>query len=329
LILALETTAAQAAPVTIGQRPPTAPFAVCPGGDFDLAQLTVAAGSDYVVPPGYTEITSWSTYASEGVGQILTFKVFHLLGGLQYEVVGEDAEELTPEQVNTFQVEMHVAEDDVIGLGEGNASPTLPDACVFLTNNPGDTYGAHAPGALVGETETFQIEKDDRVNVEAMISAPPVLNLITPQSGAATGGTSVVIAGHEFSGARAVRFGKAPAGSFTVNSDNAITAVSPPGSGAETVDVTVTTAAGTTPTVEADRFTYVPVSPAVSSEAGHCVVPKLKGKRLRADRRRLRRAGCRLGKVRGHRARSARVRRQSVRPGTVLPQGSRVNVRVE
>jgi DNA-binding beta-propeller fold protein YncE len=56
-----------------------------------------------------------------------------------------------------------------------------------------------------------------------------------------------------------------------------------------------------------------------------CVVPNVRGKRLRTARRKLRRAECRLGKVKGH---GRRVRRQSPRPGKDLPSGSRVNVRL-
>ena len=56
-----------------------------------------------------------------------------------------------------------------------------------------------------------------------------------------------------------------------------------------------------------------------------CVVPNLKRKKLRADRRNLINADCTLGRVRGH---GKRVRKQSVAPGTVLPPGSPVNVKL-
>jgi hypothetical protein len=59
-----------------------------------------------------------------------------------------------------------------------------------------------------------------------------------------------------------------------------------------------------------------------------CVVPNLKGHKLRADRKQLKKAGCKLGKVRGHKSKSAKVKKQSVKPGTVLPVGSKVNVKL-
>jgi hypothetical protein len=59
-----------------------------------------------------------------------------------------------------------------------------------------------------------------------------------------------------------------------------------------------------------------------------CVVPKLKGKKLKATKRALRNADCRLGKVlpKGHQA--GRVKHQSRTVGKVLPAGSKVNVKV-
>lgn len=59
-----------------------------------------------------------------------------------------------------------------------------------------------------------------------------------------------------------------------------------------------------------------------------CVVPELRGRRLTADRRKLRRAACRLGKVAGARSRSSRVIEQHPRPGRVLAPGSSVSVKL-
>jgi hypothetical protein len=95
---------------------------------------------------------------------------------------------------------------------------------------------------------------------------PPSVTSISPNNGPAAGGTPIIIAGNNFTGANAVRFGGTPATSFTVNSATSITATSPAGSG--TVDVTVTNSGGTSATSSADQFAYVapPVaSPSVTS----------------------------------------------------------------
>jgi glucosylceramidase len=84
---------------------------------------------------------------------------------------------------------------------------------------------------------------------------PPSVSAVSPSSGPTAGGTSVRITGSGLTGTSAVRFGAQTAGSFTVDGDGQITASSP-GAAAGTVDVTVTTPAGTSATSAADRYTY-------------------------------------------------------------------------
>jgi hypothetical protein len=75
------------------------------------------------------------------------------------------------------------------------------------------------------------------------------------------GGTTITITGTGFAGTSAVEFGPLPATSFKVASGTKLTAVVPAES-AGTVNVTVTTAAGTSPAVLGDHLTYV--KPAVT-----------------------------------------------------------------
>lgn len=81
----------------------------------------------------------------------------------------------------------------------------------------------------------------------------PLVAAISPASGGAVGGDSVIITGSGFTGATAVDFGGASA-QMTVDSDTEITATSPPGNG--TVDVTVVTPVGTSAASPADQFSY-------------------------------------------------------------------------
>src|SRR5262249_41317928 len=83
-----------------------------------------------------------------------------------------------------------------------------------------------------------------------------------PTGGAAAGGDVVTISGVNFTGVTTVSFG-ADAALFTFNSDTQISATSPAGTG--TVDVTVVTPAGTSPTGAVDQFTYTPPAPQVTS----------------------------------------------------------------
>ena len=69
------------------------------------------------------------------------------------------------------------------------------------------------------------------------------------------GGNRVTIAGSDFLGATSVDFGSTAATSFVVDSDQAITAVSPAGSVGQ-VDITVTGPDGGSPIDPADQYTY-------------------------------------------------------------------------
>jgi alpha-tubulin suppressor-like RCC1 family protein len=84
----------------------------------------------------------------------------------------------------------------------------------------------------------------------------PSITAVVPAAGPLAGGSSVTVTGANFTGATAVHFGSAPATSFVVHSASSITAVAPAGS-LGTVNVTVTTPAGISPPVSADRFTYL------------------------------------------------------------------------
>ncbi len=91
---------------------------------------------------------------------------------------------------------------------------------------------------------------------------PPSISGLTPNSGPATGGTSVTISGNSFTGATAVTFGGVAATSFTVNSSNLITAVTPAGT-VGLADVVVTAPLGTA--TRAGGFTYISTTPTITN----------------------------------------------------------------
>lgn len=73
----------------------------------------------------------------------------------------------------------------------------------------------------------------------------------------------------------------------------------------------------------------LPVAEAVQSQSDPgCVVPRLGGRSLKASRAKLRQVGCALGKIRGGWSRTARIIKQGVAPGTLLPAGARVSVKL-
>jgi alpha-tubulin suppressor-like RCC1 family protein len=97
----------------------------------------------------------------------------------------------------------------------------------------------------------------------------PAVSGVQPGAGLVQGGTAVTISGSNFTEVLAVKFGSSEASGVEVDSPTSISAISPPGTG--TVDVTVTTAPGTSPVNPLDRFVYVPVEepPAISKVVPH------------------------------------------------------------
>jgi hypothetical protein len=87
------------------------------------------------------------------------------------------------------------------------------------------------------------------------VATPPTVTGVTPNSGPSGGGTTVTITGTGFTCVTGVKFGTTPAATFTVVNSTTITATSPPGTPG-TVDVTVTSCNGTSPTNTGDQFTF-------------------------------------------------------------------------
>jgi hypothetical protein len=133
------------------------------------------------------------------------------------------------------------------GNGEYKSSQvteSTPGSYQWVASYSGDAINESAQSAC----------NDAKEQVMVAATAPTVTR-VEPVDGPAAGGTLVAITGTGFSGASAVKFGSANATSFTVNSEDSITATSPLGSG--TVDVTVSTLGATSATNAADRFTYL------------------------------------------------------------------------
>ena len=112
--------------------------------------------------------------------------------------------------------------------------------------------------------------------ITAGASAPPAVYAVDPTTGPTSGGTAVAIFGSGFAHALSVQFGPnriaqvcpapPPGGPcFNIADDTRIFTTSTSGT-AGTIDVTVTTSAGTSPATTGDHFTYVaPTLPAVNA----------------------------------------------------------------
>ncbi|MFJ9447007.1 PxKF domain-containing protein [Kitasatospora sp. NPDC101235] len=142
----------------------------------------------------------------------------------------------------------HLAGTTAVAFGGTLASnvTVVDDSTVTVTAPP------HATGA-VDVTLTAR-GRTVAAGQYAYEDPAPVLAGIAPDHGPLAGGTTVTITGSHLTGATAVNFGSTPVASFTVDSDTQITATAPAANAVGTVDVTVTTPAGTSP---AAHYGYV------------------------------------------------------------------------
>lgn len=225
--------------------------------------------------------------------------------------------------IETFTAVLPIEAGELVAISypyeAGLASLESPASEAFFT--PPLAVGQTRPATEEG---AFPYE----LGFGAEVQPAPTIASIGPTAGPTTGGTAVVVAGTDLEGATSVRFGSSSAPSFTVDSETQITAIAPPAA-AGPVAISVTTPAGSARSN--GQFTYLtgpaPMSPVPASV---CTVPKLKGEKLKAAKRTLRAADCKIGRVvkkpSGPTAKASRVTWQKPRAGTVLAPGSKVGI---
>ena len=101
-------------------------------------------------------------------------------------------------------------------------------------------------------------------NVVAAYGLAPTVSSVSPTSGSTVGGTSVTITGTNLTGATGVSFGGTAGTGVVVNGATSVT-VNSPAHAAGVVDITVTTANGTSATSASDQVTYAALTPTITS----------------------------------------------------------------
>jgi IPT/TIG domain/PASTA domain len=301
--------AAQASTVTIGSVLPTT-YTLTPFGQPQtLFNTTLPEKGAKLTSPVDGAIVRWRMLGAKGGPFYL--RVLHPNGSGAYKATqSSTAATPTGEGLQTFSTNVPVQSGDQIGIDPSNPTDEIGVATV-----PGAGYAFIFPSPFNGATVAPSgTESGKEIELSAEVQPAPSIDALENFSGSIAGGTVVKIKGEDLNGASAVKFGAKPATTFSVESESLITATSPRSSIAGFVDVTVTTNAGTSPAVRSDRFKY---------EA--CVVPKLKGKILKAARKALKKADCKLGKVRGE----GKVVSQNPKPRKVKLPGTKVNVKLK
>jgi hypothetical protein len=321
---------AQAAIVTVGS-PLTANFLPGVAGEKGILGINPELGE-----PG--------THVSSPVdGAVVGWKVLGEGGPFELRVV-------RPEGAGTFLAGAASAPQTLSSYGVGSFATDLPIEAGELVGirvaegaRIGNAMG-DAPGSTAAvwegspESEAVAPEREAaewELSFSATVLPAPTVLSVTPASGPTAGGTSVTVTGTDFTDVESISFGSVPAASYTVTSEGQLTAVAPAGTSAGAVPISVTTEAGTASSSQ--PFTYIaPTPPASTGPAPappaqptpECVVPKLKGKKLKAARKIVAKADCKLGKVtrKGAAGKRAKVVKQKPKARTTRAPRSKVNV---
>jgi hypothetical protein len=309
---------AQAAIVTVGS-PLSAAFTSTEAGisAATSVNLQLPESGAHLTSPINGTIVGWHLLDASG-GPFRLRVVHPLVPGTVMATATSAA--LIPSNLGlqTASTNLPIKAGDFIGLDTASSSDHIG-----VSSAVGSTVGIWAPPLQEGLERSISLEIPSELAFNAEVQPPPTLTGLGTTSGSTSGGTAVTISGTDFEGATAVRFGAAAASGFTINSEGQITATAP-AAAAGPVNVSVTTPAGVA--TSSQLFTYTPLTPAPT-----CIVPKLKGKKLKAAKKDVRRADCKLGKVKklkGATAKTGKVVKQSPKAGKVLPAGSKVAVKL-
>jgi hypothetical protein len=306
------------------------------GNSVTVANATVSDPEARAVSPVDGAVVRWRLGPQPGEASY-SLDILRPVGAGAYVLAATSTPHLAaPAWTEVFPTNLPIRAGDLIGLNVQASALPLTLAVVPVPSPAQyfwDPALTDSTPASVPQTQGLE------VNFNADVRPAPQVTLLSPAAGSTGGGTVVKIAGSNFSAVSGVAFGSAPAASFNVDSEGVITATAPPAvDGVGPVDVTVTNAVGTSAVGAQDRFTYqAPAAPSAPSTpspstappvAPSCTVPRLIGRQLAASRRLIGRRHCLLGTVLDRKKGPKKVVRQSPKPGTVRPAGSRVNLTV-
>ena len=260
------------------------------GTGFVVGSTTVAFGAGAGTSVSCTSTTSCSATSPAGSAGVVDLTVTTAGGTSTISSADHFTYDATPSVTAVSPNAGPIAGGTVVTVsGTGFADSIATTGVTFAGNNATSytinsdtsitaTSPAHAAGVadvvVTNETGSSSTSSADHFSYEAV----PSVTGISPAAGTTNGGDVVTITGTGFVvGSTTVAFGAGAGTSVTCTSTTSCSATSPAGS-AGVVDLTVTTAGGTSTISSADHFTYdatpsvTAVSPAAGPIAGGTVV---------------------------------------------------------
>lgn len=141
----------------------------------------------------------------------------------------------------------------------GATSVTFGSATATITGNTSTRVTVTLPTGYGTKDVSVTTTAGSVLSPNAFTYSSPTIGSISPNSGPATGGTSVYVNGTNLTYATGVTFGGV-AGTMTAVSDTRVTVLTPVGATAGSVDVVVS-ASGPASATSTGGFTYTPTSP--------------------------------------------------------------------
>jgi hypothetical protein len=233
--------------------------------NFTLLQATTPEAGTLLAVPTDGTITSWLVRAEGESSSTFALRVMRPAAGGAFTGAGTSAAAASLDGATPNGVSMPILAGDHIGIDLNTHSGSF--ALVnqrIIAGAVEDSWDPILPDMSTLAPTAQETGYVPEFNATVLLTTPTVGGL-GPSTGTTAGGDQVTIAGDHLAGTTAVAFGSVRAASFTVASDNIITATTPPES-AGPVDVIVTTPAGASAITAADHYTFV--APAASSPTG-------------------------------------------------------------
>lgn len=223
------------------------------GGQFNTG---LATPGDSLAMPADGVITGWRVRGQASGGGVLRLHVIRPVAGGQYMGVIDTGAAADVTGLNLNPTSLPAMAGDTFSITTESYNIPGAIAGIGYVNSVGGSY-AGMPLLNAGSTVSPLASTPNRellYNAVAELEVPNATAL-SAQSGPDSGGTSVTITGFHLAIATSVKFGDTAA--QIVSADNStITVLSPPHPGGGAVDVTVTTAGGTSEAKAGTRFTY-------------------------------------------------------------------------
>jgi hypothetical protein len=231
---------AQAATVTVGS-PLTASFESATVGPLGILGVNSELGEPgaHAASPVDGAVIGWKLLGEGGPFELRVVRP-ESAGTFLFGAAGAP-QTLGSFRLGTFTTDLPIKAGEVVGL-QAAAGSRFGTA---IGNVPGSTAGVWVTPPELDPTVPEREAADSELSFSATVLPAPTVVSVAPTDGPLAGGTSVTVAGTDFTDVQGVSFGSVPAAAYSVNSEGQITAFAPASATAGAVPISVTTEAGT------------------------------------------------------------------------------------